>query len=182
MSSRSDLIDYFIHNPDDFVRSIRSKLSPFKNSADNICVFLDELERMGMLEIPINEETSSFIDSVIYYWFQEDAEKQNNKSQTEATTYAFPAYEIVQCGISDHDKWLSMWSERWRCAGESVCWNLALKDRFIAHKKSPIWKAIGDGAGGFTDTSGLPFPPFFLGSDCTRLGIDRSECRSLRLI
>ena len=34
----------------------------------------------------------------------------------------------------------------------------------MALKSSPIWQAIGDGAGGYSDTLGNAYPPFAFGS------------------
>ena len=52
----------------------------------------------------------------------------------------------------------------------------------IALKDSPIWEALGNGAGGFRDTLGNPYPPFAYGSGMDWIGIDRDECISLGLI
>lgn len=52
------------------------------------------------------------------------------------------------------------WVARWAAAGEAVAWEGAAEGEFIALKDSPIWQALGDGAGGFDDTLNNPFPPF----------------------
>lgn len=64
------------------------------------------------------------------------------------------------------------WAFRWEAAGQAVGWQGAARGypsalgepRMIALKSSPIWAAIGDGAGGFDDTLGNAFPPFAFGS------------------
>lgn len=56
------------------------------------------------------------------------------------------------------------WEARWQAAGDSVGWEGALKSVMVARKDSPIWQALGDGAGGYTDTLGHPFGPFAFNS------------------
>ena len=58
----------------------------------------------------------------------------------------------------------------------------ALKDRFIALKSSPIWQALGDGVGGFTDTLGNPYPPFAYSSGMDWQAVDRDTCEKLGLV
>lgn len=76
---------------------------------------------------------------------------------------AYPAWELVCGGYRNvHRK---DWDKRWQAAGEAVQWQGALKGRrMIALKTSPIWEALGRGAGGFRDTLGNPYPPFAFGS------------------
>ena len=74
------------------------------------------------------------------------------------------------------------WPARWRAAGNSVGWEGALQGRFIALKNSPIWQALGDGAGGFTDTLGNPYPPFAFSSGMDWVAVDRDTCEKLGLI
>ena len=56
-----------------------------------------------------------------------------------------------------------------------------MKDRFIALKTSPIWQALGDGAGGFRDTLGNPYPPFAYSSGMAWVAVDRETCERLGL-
>jgi hypothetical protein len=76
----------------------------------------------------------------------------------------------------------SDWAERWRLAGESVAWEGAVRDQSAALKDSPIWAALGEGAGGFRDTLGNPYPPFAWGSGLTWIDIPRDECIALGLV
>ena len=52
----------------------------------------------------------------------------------------------------------------------------------VALKSSPIWQALGDGAGGFRDTLGNPYPPFAFGSSYAWVHVDRLEARELGLL
>lgn len=105
----------------------------------------------------------------------------NVAAQTDATVATTPAWELMRFvgkAIPRQD-----WPRRWAAAGNSVGWKGALRgDRMIALKASPIWQALGDGAGGFRDTLGNPFPPFAFGSGLAWMEIDREECIELGLI
>ncbi len=69
------------------------------------------------------------------------------------------------------------WPSRWAAAGNAVGWQGASRTRMVALKSSPIWKALGDGAGGFKDTLGNPYPPFAYGSgmDWEDVGAEEAE-------
>lgn len=54
------------------------------------------------------------------------------------------------------------WLQRWRDAGESVDWVGAIKHQLIAMKDSPIWDALADGEGGYTDAIGNGYPHLLL--------------------
>lgn len=81
------------------------------------------------------------------------------------------------------------WAFRWMAAGNSVAWEGAAKGapgltgepRMIALKSSPIWQAIGDGAGGFADTLGNAFPPFAFGSGMGWREVPKAEAAKLGL-
>lgn len=100
--------------------------------------------------------------------------------QTEATVNLFPAWELTR--LESRSVPRKDWPARWRAAGESVNWEGALQDRFIALKSSPIWAALGNGAGGYTDTLGNPYPPFAYSSGMDWLDVDRETCDRLGLI
>ena len=99
--------------------------------------------------------------------------------QTPAVLERWPAWELTRLvgkAVPRED-----WPARWRNAGESIGWEGALKDRFIALKTSPIWQALGDGAGGFRDTLGNPYPPFAYSSGMAWVAVDRETCERLGL-
>jgi len=65
------------------------------------------------------------------------------------------------------------WPARWMAAGRAVKWkgvcvkrdkNGNVTDDMIAEKRSPIWKALAKGVGGFRDATGSDKPPFAYGS------------------
>jgi len=105
----------------------------------------------------------------------------NVAAQTDATVAATPAWELMRFvgkAIPRQD-----WPRRWAAAGNSVGWQGALRgERMIALKASPIWQALGNGAGGFRDTLGNPFPPFAFGSGLAWMEVDRDECIELGLV
>jgi hypothetical protein len=103
------------------------------------------------------------------------------KKETPSTVAAYPAWRLERYGSRAMPR--QDWAARWSLAGDSVNWEGALKgDDYVALKNSPIWQALGDGAGGFNDTLGNPYPPFAYSSgmawspvsaeDCARLGLD----------
>ena len=73
------------------------------------------------------------------------------------------------------------WPRRWRAAGEAVGWQGASRTRMVALKASPIWKALGDGVGGFKDTLGNPYPPFAYGSGMDWEDVGAEEAQRLGL-
>ena len=100
--------------------------------------------------------------------------------ETEATAFMDPAWELVRMGTRRVPR--EDWPARWHAAGASIGWEGALKDRFIALKSSPIWQALGDGAGGFTDTLHNPYPPFAYSSGMDWRAVDRDTCEKLGLL
>ena len=100
-------------------------------------------------------------------------------NQTEATLMLWPAWELVR--FEDRAKPRQDWAARWRAAGEYCGWQGALQNRFIALKNSPIWAALGQGAGGFRDTLGNPYPPFAYSSGLDWMEVTAEECARLGL-
>ena len=107
---------------------------------------------------------------------------------TEAARFAFPAWELVRLGVRDTPRGFrrvqhqlvpdppDAWQRRWAAAGESVLWEGAQENAMVARKDSPVWQALGDGVGGFTDTLGQPFPPFAFNSGMDWRAVPRAEC------
>ena len=100
-------------------------------------------------------------------------------NQTEATLMLWPAWELVR--FEGRAQPRQDWPARWRAAGESVAWDGALQRRMIALKGSPIWQALGQGAGGFRDTLGNPYPPFAYSSGLDWQEVSAEECQRLGL-
>lgn len=101
-------------------------------------------------------------------------------AQTEATIHAFPAWELAR--LESRQVPRADWPARWRAAGNAVNWQGALQDRFIALKSSPIWTAIGNGTGGFSDALHNPYPPFAYSSGLGWLAVSREEAEKLGLL
>lgn len=102
-------------------------------------------------------------------------------SQNEATVYTAPAWELKRFGQRRVPR---DWQQRWKAAGDSVGWEGASPDfgNMVALKASPIWAALGNGAGGYRDTLGNPYPPFAFSSGMAWIGVRRKRCIALGLI
>ena len=102
-------------------------------------------------------------------------------SQTAATCYAFPAWELVRY---EGRRMPRDWAARWKAAGNAVGWVGVAHDstEMVALKDSPIWGALGNGAGGYRDTLGNPYPPFAFSSGMDWSGVRRPRCIALGLI
>lgn len=84
-----------------------------------------------------------------------------------------PAWELTRTGARKKPR--GDWKRRWAAAGAKVGWEGAAKRRMVALKSSPIWQALADGTGGYTDTLGSPFPPFAFGSGLAWVNVGRKE-------
>lgn len=104
-------------------------------------------------------------------------------SQTAGTLEDFPAWELTR--FEGRRVPRKDWRARWTLAGQSVGWAGALPmtstGRMVALKSSPIWQALGDGVGGFTDSLRNPYPPFAYSSGMDWLDVDREEAERLGL-
>lgn len=95
--------------------------------------------------------------------------------QTPAELELYPAWRLERYEGRREPR--QDWAARWQSAGESVGWEGADPSTFIALKSSPIWQALGDGAGGFTDTIGNPYPPFAFSSGMQWTPVTADVCR-----
>jgi len=102
-------------------------------------------------------------------------------AQDEYSVYAVPAWELKRYGQRSVPR---DWAARWKAAGDSVGWEGASPDfgNMVALKASPIWQALGDGAGGYRDTLGNPYPPFAFSSGMGWRRVRRDRCIELGLI
>lgn len=106
--------------------------------------------------------------------------------QTESTVWLYPAWELSRRETRRVPR--EDWAARWQAAGDAVGWEGALTlrgitgNRMIALKSSPIWAALGGGAGGYTDTLGNPYPPFAYNSGLDWDEVERDECLAIGLI
>jgi len=109
----------------------------------------------------------------------------------------FPALELVRGGWRLHQRgsdfykpgtdgsagWLERWQDALDEAGDDRA--QAVFDstgRMIALLSSPVWQALGDGAGGHQDSLRMPFAPFAWESGMTQRQVDRDECVAIGLI
>jgi hypothetical protein len=79
------------------------------------------------------------------------------------------------------------WRTRWTLAAQVANDPQALgvygrTGRFVALKSSGIWQALGDGAGGYDDSLGNPYPPFAFNSGMWTKDVSRSAAVDLGLM
>lgn len=101
---------------------------------------------------------------------------------------SYPAQEFYRIakGRTSRD-----WARRWRAAAGAVGDHDATRileetGKMIARKDSPIWQALGDGAGlseeDASDALGNPYPPFAFNSQMWTRDVDRDRAVELGLV
>ena len=144
---------------------------------------LSVLEQMGHSQQDpgglMNPASQRRLDLIIDTQRQMAASVAMLSEETEATVAMHPAWRLARMGAPRMPR--TDWPARWRAAGEECGWEGASREDFVALKGSPIWQALGDGAGGFRDTLGNPFPPFVYSSTMAWEPVDRGECAALGL-
>jgi hypothetical protein len=101
------------------------------------------------------------------------------QAQTPANLAEFPAWRLTRFGTRRDPR---NWAERWAQAAAAVNWDgVARNGEMVALKGSPIWEAIGAGAGDHRDTLGNPYPPFAFNSGMDWESVSRDECEALGL-
>lgn len=105
--------------------------------------------------------------------------------------YQFPALELVRIASRRTPRGFTRrkgalqpvqgedWPSRFVAAGGEL---FDKGTRLIALKGSPVWQALGDGQGGYTDTLGNPFSPFAFGSGWGLREVARAECLLLGVL
>lgn len=94
----------------------------------------------------------------------------------------FPALELVRF---ENRKEPREWNERWEAAVTSdprAARVFGDTGRMVALKSSPVWQALGNGAGGYDDTLSNPYPPFAFNSGMWTEELSRAEAEDLGLI
>jgi hypothetical protein len=96
----------------------------------------------------------------------------------------YPAWELVRY---EDKKEPRDWKQRWRIAAATAgdaraAGALGNGGRMVALKSSGIWQALGDGAGGYLDTLGNPYPPFAFNSGMWTDDVSRDDAVELGLI
>ena len=87
---------------------------------------------------------------------------------------SFEMRQLVFCHAGRQVNWEGAKESPWRGDGTSFA--------FVALKSSPIWAALGNGAGGFSDTLGNPYPPFAYSSGMGWEEVDRETAEALGLV
>lgn len=101
------------------------------------------------------------------------------QAQTPDAREAYPAWRLERYGSRREPR--EDWPVRWYQAGQAVGWVGAHRSQMVALKSSPIWQALGEGAGGFRDTLGNPYPPFAYGSGLEWTDVSAEESERLGL-
>jgi hypothetical protein len=112
------------------------------------------------------------------------------KGQDEIVLDAWPAQELYRAEdrevprgfergrggalVSNYEQ---SWERRWIAAGGEL-----FDGRMIAAKDSEVWQNLGDGAGGYEDTLGNPYPPFAFNSGMDVRNVSRREAEQLGVI
>lgn len=119
------------------------------------------------------------------------------KQNDPAVVDEYPALELIRFeprkmqrnwdGTAEENGLTGIFNSRWylaaQTAGDADAARV-LQDtgRMIALKSSAIWQALGEGAGGFDDTLGNPFPPFAFNSGMWTQEVSRAEAIELGLL
>jgi len=102
-----------------------------------------------------------------------------------------PAWELIRMvEPKGGDAAKRPWHERWKAAMDDIgsdadggCTDPDEDDgRMVALKNHPIWQALGDGAGGYDDSLGNPWPPFAFNSGMNVIDVPRRECAALGIM
>jgi hypothetical protein len=153
------------------------------NQATAVKELMETLESMGHSPLDpgglANPASLRRLNLIVDTQTQMAASVARIDNQTEATVALWPAWELVR--FESRQKPRQDWARRWREAGNYCGWQGALQNRFIALKNSPIWAALGQGAGGFRDTLGNPYPPFAFSSGLDWMEVSAEECGRLGL-
>jgi hypothetical protein len=96
----------------------------------------------------------------------------------------YPALELYRASQSMEPR---DWSTRWALAasrsGDRAAYDALMRHGVMAAlNSSPIWQALGDGAGGYRDSLGNPYPPFAFNSNMRTRGVEREQAEALGLI
>lgn len=174
------------------VRDVCAELSAGTVSqSDARARLMDALGRMGHSPLDggglSNPASIRRLDLILETQRQMAASVAKLSEETPATLGQWPAWRLTRMegrGAPRPD-----WAKRWQAAGDACGWEGALPNSgiypdwdMVALKSSPIWRELGNGAGGFRDALGNPYPPFAYGSGLDWEDVDAEECRRLGLL
>lgn len=142
-----------------------------------LLMFEDEIKRLGF---KCDEYAFELIQIVISTWKKMDASIRQLDWQTKGQLKRYPAWRLARIGYREIPR--KDWYARWTAAGASIGWTGACMSDYVALKTSPIWQALGEGAGGYKDTWGNPYPPFAIDSGMGWYPVGEEESFNLGLI
>lgn len=118
-----------------------------------------------------------------------------NQNLTPETIEEYPALELRRVFDSEVPRGSEAdprgqengWEYRWKAActeadDDKAAACFAKTKRMVALKSSGVWKALGEGAGGYSDCLGNPFPPFAVNSGMYTGDISANETVALGLM
>ena len=158
------------------VRHLAPELQPIVDDLNAGKINLAELRERAAAVFAANE---SRIDLIVKTQRRMAQSLGQLAAQTPGQVARYPAWRLVRGGTRMVPR--KDWLRRWIAAGSETGWQGACRDDFVALKSSPIWAALGEGAGGFRDAIGNPFPPFAFGSGMTWQRVSRTEAAELGL-
>lgn len=140
-----------------------------------------EIERLGSslnLKGDVDEWNSwHHINTVLNEYANMRDEEENWEGREDGV---FPALRLQLAVPNKYDADRN-WLERWIAACQSVNWEGCSKVTTAALVGSPVWEALGNGAGGYEDWLGNPFPPFAFASCVNVVGISKDELHTYGL-
>lgn len=178
-----------------YLADLRDVLTQISSGAiDRATAVMDLTASLGRLGISpadggglANPASRARLDLIVRTNRQTAASVAQIQSQTPDTLDDYPGWELRR--FSGRRAPREDWHRRWQAAGDSVGWEGAARHTgnfpewsFVALKSSPIWQALGDGAGGFRDTLGNPYPPFAYASGLAWDDVERERCEALGLM
>lgn len=166
------------------IREVATAMSAGKiNQADARAQLLSVLEQMGHSPLDDgglkNPASIRRLNLILETQTAMASSVARLSEQTESTIEIFPAWQLARLETRAVPR--ADWMQRWNAAGEACNWEGALRRPMIALKSSPIWAELGNGAGGFRDTLGNPYPPFAYSSGLDWVDVDREICERLGL-
>ena len=159
------------------VRHLAPELQPIVDDFNAGKINLAELRERAAAVFAANEGKIDFIAKTQRRMAQSLGQLA---AQTPGQLRRYPAWRLVRGGTRMVPR--KDWLRRWVAAGSETGWQGACRDDFVALKDSPIWAALGSGAGGYRDAIGNPFPPFAFGSGMTWQRVGRAEAAELGLV
>lgn len=109
----------------------------------------------------------------------------NSQNSDPVQLEEYPALEFLK--VYDREPPEKTWKAHWQAAcaaanDDKASAVFAKTRRMVALKSSSVWQQLGNGAGGYDDTLGNPFPPFIADSGFDVDEISRKEAQELGLI